>query len=229
MSSLFAPIRMVFHTRFVLANLLGRTVGWRSAIRGDSETSWREALRHHGLDTLVASGWAAAVFWLSPTYFWWLTPVVVALMVSIPVSVWSSRARAGRRARAAGLLLTPEETNRPQELVDLAGELASAEAARAKEPAWRRDGFVRAVVDPLLNAVHCALQGPPRSLHPRLRSARRKLLARALEEGPARLGTTERGQLLRDPELLGELHRAVWNIGEPERAARWGLQASGPT
>jgi len=29
-SSLLAPIRMVFHSRFVLLNLLGRTVTWRS-------------------------------------------------------------------------------------------------------------------------------------------------------------------------------------------------------
>jgi membrane glycosyltransferase len=40
LSSLFAPIRMVFHTRFVAMNLLGRTVTWKSGKREDSETSW---------------------------------------------------------------------------------------------------------------------------------------------------------------------------------------------
>src|SRR2546422_5861627 len=45
LSSLLAPIRMVFHSRFVLLNLLGRTVGWRSQGREEITTSWREALR----------------------------------------------------------------------------------------------------------------------------------------------------------------------------------------
>src|SRR4029077_6601631 len=42
LSSLLAPIRMVFHSRFVLMNLLGRTVSWRSQARGDDQTTWRE-------------------------------------------------------------------------------------------------------------------------------------------------------------------------------------------
>ncbi|MGH7822481.1 MAG: glucans biosynthesis glucosyltransferase MdoH, partial [Candidatus Binatia bacterium] len=37
-SSLLAPIRMVFHTKYVLTNLIGRTVSWRSPPRGDLET-----------------------------------------------------------------------------------------------------------------------------------------------------------------------------------------------
>src|SRR5262249_9095859 len=36
MSSLLAPIRMVFHSRFVVQNLLGRTVTWRSQGREDA-------------------------------------------------------------------------------------------------------------------------------------------------------------------------------------------------
>ena len=38
-SSLFAPIRMLFHTKFVLTNLIGRIVVWRSPPRGEHETS----------------------------------------------------------------------------------------------------------------------------------------------------------------------------------------------
>jgi membrane glycosyltransferase len=40
LSSLLAPIRMAFHSRFVFTNLIGRTVVWRSAPREDAETSW---------------------------------------------------------------------------------------------------------------------------------------------------------------------------------------------
>ena len=55
LSSLLAPIRMVFHSRFVVQNLLGRTVQWRSQGREDEATSWGEAVRHHGLDTVFAT------------------------------------------------------------------------------------------------------------------------------------------------------------------------------
>jgi membrane glycosyltransferase len=223
MSTLFAPIRMVFHTRFVLTNLFGHTVTWRSQVRGEAETTWREAIRHHGVDTIVASLWAAAVFWLNPTYFWWLTPVVCALILSVPVSVWSSRTSPGLRARARGLFLTPEEILPPPELVEVARDVAAAEASAATQPEWRRDGFARAVVDPQINAVHCALIGSGRSFAPALRKVHGGLVERAAAEGPRSLDDVARRRLLRDPDAMLALHRAVWQITERERAVRWGL------
>jgi membrane glycosyltransferase len=222
-SSLFAPIRMVFHTRFVLTNLTGYTVVWHSQTRGDAETSWGEALRHHGVDTVVASLWAIAVGWLNPMYFWWLTPVVMALVLSIPLSVWTSRVRPGERARRLGLLVTPEETSPPREIVDVQRGVEAADLAAHLLPEWRRDGFTRAVVDPLLNAVHCALLGSGRSFAEKLRAAHAALVDRAVSVGPEALGPAERRRLLRDPESLLALHRSVWKIGDRERAARWGL------
>jgi membrane glycosyltransferase len=225
MSTLFAPIRMVFHTRFVLTNLFGHTVVWHSQVRGEAETSWREAIAHHGVDTIIACLWAGAVFWLNPSYFWWLTPVVCALILSVPLSVWSSRVSAGQRARRRGLFLTPEENAPPAELVEVAHDVAAAESAAAAGPGWRQDGFTRAVVDPQQNAVHCALIGSGRSFAPALRNVHAALVARALAEGPASLDATERRRLLRDPEAMLELHGAVWQIADRARAVRWGLSS----
>src|SRR5215510_14873640 len=53
LSSLFAPIRMAFHSRFGVMNLLGREVRWHSQWREDRQTRWSQALRHHGFDTLI--------------------------------------------------------------------------------------------------------------------------------------------------------------------------------
>ena len=102
LSSLLAPIRMVFHSRFVLQNLIGRTVTWGSQEREDAETRWREAIRYHGLDTIFASAWGIGLYWLNPSYFWWVTPIITALILSIPTSVLASRVRLGDRARARG-------------------------------------------------------------------------------------------------------------------------------
>jgi membrane glycosyltransferase len=224
LSSLSAPIRMVFHTRFVLSNLLGRTVTWRSQEREDKETSWREAIRHHGLDSLLASAWGVSLFWLNPDYFWWVTPIVAALILSMPLSVYTSRVRLGDRARALGLFCIPEETSPPQELRDLAAYLEAAEQRAAALPAAERDGFVRAAVDPSVNAVRAALARGRRRRRPAIRAARLALLERALAEGAAALSRRERALLLSDPELATELHRRVWQLAD-RLAALWGRPA----
>jgi membrane glycosyltransferase len=221
-STLLAPVRMVFHTRFVFSNLLGRTVSWSSPPRGDRETTWREAFRYHAFDTVWAGAWAAGVFALNPSYFWWLTPIVAALLLSIPVSVLTSRIGLGDRARAAGLFRIPEESSPPPEIADVERETARAEADRAL-PGVERDGFVRAVVDPVVNAVHCALLGGTRGGKPGLRAARHALVERALAQGPEALGASERRVLLADVEPMIELHRGVWQLADPAHARRWGL------
>ena len=43
--------------------------------------------------------------------------IAVASIVSIPMSVYTSRATLGVRARRAGLFLIPEETNPPPEIL----------------------------------------------------------------------------------------------------------------
>ena len=222
LSSLLAPIRMVFHSRFVLLNLLGRTVAWRSQERGDDETGWGEAIRQHGLDSLWASAWGASLFWLNPHYFWWVTPIIAALILAVPLSVHTSRVGPGDRARRWGLFLIPEEGAPPSELRDLGAFLTAARQRAARLPDPEHDGFVRAAVDPHVNAVHRALLGPRRSLRATIRAARRALLDRALAEGPEALAARERRILLLDPDLTDALHDAVWGLPERERAARWG-------
>src|SRR5262249_6955812 len=151
-SSVLAPIRMVFHSRFVLLNLLGRTVSWGSQERQDAETSWREALRRHGIDSLVASAWGVALYWLNPGYFLWVTPIIRASLVSVATSVFLSGVRNGDRARCLGLFLTPEEREVPPELRDVAAAQAAASGPTGGlPPLEERDGFVRVAVDPYVN------------------------------------------------------------------------------
>jgi membrane glycosyltransferase len=218
LSSLLAPIRMTFHTRFVFANLIGHTVTWRSQEREDEGTGWREAVAYHGFDTVWATAWGVSLYWLSPHYFWWVTPIVAALVLSIPLSVLTSRASLGDRARARGLFVIPEEVAPPVELRDVEELQRAARAAAAgREP----DGFVRAATDPYLSAVHRALRGPARSLAAPLRAARDALVARAVADGPDVLGVAERRVLCADARSFDELHRGVWAEPAPACAERW--------
>lgn len=218
LSSLLAPIRMVFHSRFVVQNLLGRTVAWRSQGREDAETGWGEAVRHHGLDTFFASAWGIALHWLNPNYFWWVTPIIGALFLSVPTSVLASRVRFGDRARKWGLFLIPEESAPPLELRDLEGNLKDAEAHGAER---QNDGFVRAHANPYANALHRFLLRGRRSLQPSLRARRQDLAERALADGPSALTPRERKHLLYDPEVTTDLHYHLWACADRERAGRW--------
>src|SRR5437667_180636 len=170
----------------------------------------------------------ASLFRLSRGYCWWVTPVIGALILSVPLSVYTSRASLGERARRWGLFVIPEESAAPPELQDLR-ELARAARRRTEAlPPRERDGFVRAAVDPCVNALHRALLGRSRSLALRLRAVREALLERALAEGPASLTVRERRILLGDPDLTDALHRRVWELPDRERAARWGRPGRAP-
>src|SRR5439155_5879289 len=79
LSMLLAPIRMLFHTRFVVTALAGWRVHWRSPLREDAETSWRQALRHHDTHTPLGIAWTGGVFCLSPSFLWWMLPVAGAV------------------------------------------------------------------------------------------------------------------------------------------------------
>lgn len=214
-SSLLAPIRMAFHSRFVIVTLLGRSTEWVTPPRDDRGTRWSEALRRHGPHAIPAVIWAVAVRILDPQYFWWLLPVAGALVVAIPVSVLLSRSDLGDRIRARGWLLIPEETTPP-------AEIARMRTLAAESPALEADAAVRAVVDPYANAIHRALLRPRGSVVPDIRAEREALLERALDEGPAGLASREWRTLLREPDLMERAHGAVWAL-PPDAAARWGI------
>lgn len=199
-SMLLAPIRMLFHSQFVAAALAGWQAAWKSPPREDAETGWGEACRRHGLHTLLGIAWALGVHWLNPSYLGWLLPVVGALTLSIPLSVWSSRVSLGRRLRRARLFLVPEESRPPPELRHLRRRLRGAP---------RPADFVAAVVDPLVNALACAAGGG------RVRAGRDEWLAAALAGGPEALSERQKLALLDDPQALSGLHFAVWTAPAP--------------
>ncbi len=115
---LIAPLMMLFHSRFVIAVLSGRTVTWDPQSREGRALPWREALRHTWPGTLVGALWAGITWWVTPTFFWWLTPVWLGLLLAAPLVRWSSSLSLGRGLRRRGLLLVPSETSPPPVLCE---------------------------------------------------------------------------------------------------------------
>jgi membrane glycosyltransferase len=200
LSALLAPIRMLFHSQFVLLTFAGLKLQWKSPQRDDAETSWVEAIIRHGPHTLLGIVWLSGVYWLNPSFLWWLLPVAGALIVSIPVSVYTSRGSLGRRLRAAGLFVIPEELRPPPEIRSV---IASATA-----PA-RCPGFIDAVVNPTINARLCATATARAHQAAGRRDERAQLVRKALTGGPTGLPEAQRMQIIGDPDTLEQLHTAV--------------------
>jgi membrane glycosyltransferase len=197
LSALLAPVRMLFHTHFVIAALAGWRIQWKSPARADASTGWHEALRRHGLQSALGLLWLAAVATWAPDFLPWLAPVAAGLLLAAPLSVLTSRRDLGLVARRAGLLVTPTETR-------CAPEVSAAEQhAGGGRPLA---GFVDAVTDP---DVHAVVRTAARRRTPRAAPARQALVARALAAGPAALSAAERVRLLGDLDALDALSRAV--------------------
>jgi membrane glycosyltransferase len=203
-SMLLAPVRMLFHTRFVLAAFLGWAATWNSPQRDDDSTPWSEAIKRHGSQTLLGAAWAALVIWLNPSFLWWLTPIVGSLMLSIPVSVISSRTNLGVQARNDKLFLIPEEYDTPQEL------LSTDRYTQENRQNALKDGFVRAVVDPRQNALAYGLGTARHAKAAPIESMRAQWVHQALEAGPQKLDNSTRMSLLSDPVAISRLHEHVW-------------------
>jgi membrane glycosyltransferase len=164
--------------------------------------------------------WGTLLFLVNRSFFWWNVPVFIPVILSIPLSVWSSRASLGRRFRALGLFITPEETAPPPELQNL-----EVKEERELLPMESEAGFVRAVVDPKVNFLHRSLLRTARAVSPSVAGRRQQLLEKALSGGPRSLSVKEKKELLYDPRCLEELHHKVWEITDRSQAALWKLAA----
>ncbi len=224
-SALLAPVNMMFNAKFVLSTLLGQGVGWVTQQRGaeDDGTDWREAIITHGGQTFFGLVWGVCSFIISPAFFWWLSPVLAGLVLSIPVSIFLSKGSIGRRAREAGIFLTPEETHPPYELKRLQQNLAACyRHLPPLEPLRANYGLMQAVLDPYINAMHVALLRQRRPSE-EAREWFGQLRLRLLAEGPDKFSTKETMALLLDAESMISLHRELWSSPADGIAEWWRL------
>ncbi|MGE5302401.1 MAG: glucans biosynthesis glucosyltransferase MdoH [Alphaproteobacteria bacterium] len=200
-SSLLAPVRMWYQSKFVVLTLLGRQIKWNSQQRGDNQLGWLEAMRAHGTATIVAALWIATMWQFDPYFLWWLLPVATPLLLSVPLSVYSSRVSIGRRLRKWRLLLIPEEIQAPDILKNFQRSLT-----RRRCHGNTLSGFERAALDRMANAVHVALLRGKTTKWPEARARNLNLVRKALAEGPASLSRSDKAYLLRDAEAMARLY-----------------------
>ncbi len=199
LSTLMAPVMMLFQSHFVFGTLLGYRVSWTSQQRDDEGLPWAEAVRRHAVHSVLGVGLGAVSLAVSPGRLVWLSPVVLGLLLSIPLTVGTASGPLGAWTARRGLFLVPEESAPPAVLAR-----ADALAARALEPV--EDALERVLQDARAHALHLALleSSPAAEGHEQpLASARRKLL----EGAPRALSAREKVAVLLDAETLTEARR----------------------
>ncbi len=142
-------------------------------------------------------------------------PVVGALMLAIPLSVWSSKVTLGRLFKSGRFFLIPEEAVPPREL-----RWTALGFKRAPDYA----DFKAAVVDPVANALVCAAGTARPYLSAATRRERLALLQTALVRGPSGLDAAQKNMLLTDSLALSRLHLLVWTANDVH--ADWGTKRS---
>ena len=230
-STLHAPLLMLWHTRFVLTNLAGISVGWTTQRRNADGTDWLYAAQRHWGHTLIGVVWGWCTWKLDPGLFWWFTPVLAGMVLSVPLSVLTSRRSLGARAKSAGLFLTPEETQPPREIVSLRSRMRIHELTDEESPRCRAHaGLAAAVLDPYVNAIHVTLLRE-KQLNPvyaehfsRLGAGTevvRELGEKLLAAGPEKLSAAERMVVMADQRVMVWLHQQIWQRPEEKLSPWW--------
>lgn len=142
---LIAPLMMVFHSYFVICVFLGRKVRWDAQSREGRMIPWGQALYRTAFVGIVAIAWGGITYLYAPTFFWWLTPVLLGLILAAPIVRYSSSFTLGRLAHKWGLFMCPSETSVIPVLRELETALPKAaepNAAKVEVPAlptevWR--------------------------------------------------------------------------------------------
>ncbi len=201
-STLLAPVMAFLQSHFVIGILLGKNVKWEAQDRGEAQTTFSEAARKHWASTLLGAVWSVLLLSTAPKLFWWFSPVLAGFLLAIPISVYSSRATLGDRARRAGLFLTPEEVAPPQILLTLENEL---ELAASQPTAEAEDALERVLADPVVRAVHFSMLSGDAPKDELRRNYLEGLGLKYRHDGPKALTKREKRDLLLDAEAIRTL------------------------
>ncbi|ALO45807.1 glucans biosynthesis glucosyltransferase MdoH [Pseudohongiella spirulinae] len=112
-SVLHAPIVMMQHTRHMWEIIRGQDSGWSAQQRRGTELQWQRMLRQHAGHTLLGLLMVVYLQWLSSPLLYWMLPMIIGLILSIPLSALSGSRLLADWLMARGLLLTPEEYSVP--------------------------------------------------------------------------------------------------------------------
>ncbi|WP_437205314.1 glucans biosynthesis glucosyltransferase MdoH [Planctomicrobium sp. SH664] len=203
-SVLVSPIMMFFHTRFVVATLLGEKVHWSAQNRGEEDISLGEALVVYGPHMIAGLTIALLIGLFSANLLFWFLPVVTGLVLAVPLAMTLGSVRLGQRTAQHGLLLIPEEITCP-EILHLQKEAVWIHQ-RECEQFDRSKLFGSVLTDPSFHALHRNILQATDSQIPAPREELREIFDLISREGPTAVPRDARRMLLSDAQALRDLH-----------------------
>jgi membrane glycosyltransferase len=96
LSALYAPVLMLIQSRHVFEVFMGRDSGWKPQRRDGGGTTWSDAWHYHKRHMFLSCATAVIVWFLSPPLLAWLSPALLGLFLSVPLSRASGSESLGR-------------------------------------------------------------------------------------------------------------------------------------
>jgi membrane glycosyltransferase len=109
-SMLVSPIIAVAVTLFLLGLPFGLRVGWTAQQRDVERVTFMMAAQRLWPQTIVGVTFALALWQVWPGAIWYGLPILVGLIGSIPLAMFTAHPRVGRALCSAGLFRVPEES-----------------------------------------------------------------------------------------------------------------------
>ena len=147
-SALTAPIMMMFQSKFVWDIFAGKDSGWNTQNRDDAATSFQTAFSRHIWHTVLGIVTTLVVWFYAHELFWWMLPITLGLMLSIPISMLTSQESVGKWFLRHGWFVIPEEVREPKLVAD-ARRFLSKLSSQISEA-----GVLDVVKDKKLQATH---------------------------------------------------------------------------
>lgn len=203
LSIALSPIMALFHSRFVLTSIAGKSVKWSAQQRDELGVSWGEAARQFGFFTLVGCIGGALIAALAPSLAVWFAPMLIGLVLAIPLAVAMGSVRLGKTLARLGLLVIPEETSPPEIAIHQSRVLAEFQLESLIE---RPSLFETVIHDPAFHLLHTHIQSQTGSDTPLTVHQSKAIEAAFAAGGPDGIPIEIRSALLGDLKTLQALH-----------------------
>ena len=220
-TTVLAPIMMLYYTQFVFFTLLGSRTGWGNQRRGaDGELRFRDAVYGHAVHTILGIIWSICSIWSSWVFFAWMSPILVGMVFSIPISYLLAKKRCGDFFKRFRLFLVPSESAPSDILLELQNSLDNHSFKYYRVLMQNSyNGLFHVILDPYINAIHVTL------LRENLQNNRivtepvsSATIEHLLAVGPSMMQKDELLNIMHNPDALERLHNSVWTLA-PERIA----------
>jgi membrane glycosyltransferase len=126
LSSIIAPVMLLFQTRSVFQVLTGADGGWPATRRGSQQLPFADAWMASRTMVLIGTVMLAGAAYFTPMILFWLVPVAGPMVIA-PVLIWFSS-----KPMAGPIFLAPEEGERSPIVAERDAILASWSGVRAE-------------------------------------------------------------------------------------------------